>query len=223
MPKDIELEVLHPQALQDIRTEAARKVELANRAAAKAEVRARDAESTASVRTEGERAALRRVGDQIRHSPSLYPWMRAYAEWITVGCVEPPKISSRLSKARGFARAPVSSSQLKLLEARPDYITSCKDLESGSLERARARFAAAFPEYVDAHREALDLARDAADYNAIARITEPVLDRVIPKKSDAVAAAQVTVVLAPEQMKAIATYEAPPVLVEAVAEPEPAE
>lgn len=216
MPKDIVLEVLHPQELQRIVADKTNALQLAEQAKATADRVVRDVTADAGIKTEGERAAIRRIGDQIRYAPALYPWMRAFAEWMTLECLEPPRTALRLKKARFFARAPVTQSQLKLLEARPDYVTYVRELQLGPLERARERFQSAFPEYVEAHREALDLARDKEDYNAIARITEPVLDRVLPKKSELAAAPSVTVVLAPEQMRAIATYEAPPMLVETV-------
>jgi hypothetical protein len=220
--------VVTTQALQQLHRDNAeaqgRLVELANKAEQRAnatttnaERRVREAEDASGVvQTEGQRAAMRRVGDQIRYSPALYPWMRAYAEWLTLECIEPPKRSQRTMKARSFAHAPINNTVLLTLEARADFVAYTRDLENGPLERARNRFQAAFPEYVEAHKEALDLARDAKDYNAVARIAEPVLDRVLPKKAENAAAASVTIVLAPEQMKAIATYEAPAMLVDTV-------
>lgn len=205
MGKDIQLTLVDAQVIQQLKDDKRL-----------AEDRLRTLENKSGVVTEGQRAAVRRVGDQIRYSPALYPWMRAYAEWLTLTCVEPPKLSARTAKARGFAHAPVTIEHLKQLEARSDYVAYVRDLESGPLERARTKFMNAYPEYVDAHGEALALARDAKDYNAIARIAEPVLDRVIPKKSENAAPASVTIVLAPEQVKAMASYEAPPMLVETV-------
>lgn len=217
MAKTIQLEVVSTQALQTLHRKNAeaqgRLVKLAN----DAERRAREAEDQlGAVKTEGQRAAMRRTADQIRYSPALYPWMRVYAEWLTLECLEPPKVSQRTGKARSLAHAPLNIDHLKQLEARADFVAYTRDLENGPLERARNRFQAAFPEYVEAHKEALDLARDAKDYNAVARIAEPILDRVLPKKSENAAAASVTIVLAPEQMKAIATYEAPAMLVDTV-------
>lgn len=213
--KDIQLEVLHPQELRRIVDDKTKALQLAEQTKQTANRVVAEMAADVGAVTEGQRAAIRRIGDQIRYAPALYPWMRAYAEWLTLECVEPPTISLRLQKARKFAMSPATNAQLKLLEARPDFVTYCRELQLGPLERARERFQAAYPEYIEAHREALDLARDAKDYNAVARITEPVLDRVIPKKSEMAAAASVTVVLAAEQVKAIATYEAPPMLVEA--------
>lgn len=214
---DIVLEVLHPQELQRIVADKTHALQQAERAEQTANRVIREVTADVGIVTEGQRAALRRIGDQIRYSPALYPWMRAYAEWLTLECLEPPKISLRLNKARKFATAPVAGNQLKLLEARPDFVTYVRELQLGPLERARERFQAAFPEYVEAHREALDQARDAGDYNAVARIAEPVLDRVMPKKSDGGVAAQVTITLSPNQLAGVsASYEAPKMIVDEV-------
>lgn len=215
--KDIELEILHPQELQRIVGEKTRALELAEQAKRTADRVVREVTADVGIVTEGQRAALRRIGDQIRYSPALYPWMRAYAEWMTLECHETPKWSQRVAKVRSFAHAPIAVNQLKLLEARPDFVTYVRELQLGPLERARERFQAAYPEYVEAHREALDLARDKGDYNAIARIAEPVLDRVMPKKAEGGGAAQVTITLSASQLAGVsATYEAPAMLVDEV-------
>ena len=217
MAKDIALSVIPTQALQRLHDEKAEIVQRAAADAAIAERRIREAEDQLGPMSEGSREALRRVGDQIRHSPALYPWMRLYAEWLTLECVEPPTRTKRRVRARAFAHSPITDPQLRLLEARPDFVTYIRELEAGPLERARRRFESAFPEYVEAHREALDHARDANDYNAMARIAEPVLDRVMPKKAESGGATQVTITLSPNQLAGIsAAYEAPKMLVDEV-------
>jgi hypothetical protein len=170
------------------------------------------------------RDALAKVGRQIRYSSQLMPWMLAYAEWLVLECIEPPKVSLRTARARGLARSPVSINQLRLLEQRDDFVDYCNELRKGPLEQARAKFASAFPTYIERHRLALDIATDARDVNAIARLTEPVLDRVMPKKSEAAAAPMVQIVLTPAQLQSVAAYSAPEMSVEAeVAEPDVSE
>ena len=169
----------------------------------------------------GRRDAILATGRQIRDARVLKPWMRAYAEWLMLACELRPKASVRRSRAAGLARAPVGLNHLRLLEQRTDFVSYCEDLAAGPLEAARARFVSRFPEYIEAHHEALTLARGEGDYRAMAQIAEPVLDRVMPKKSEAAAAAQVTIVLTPEQLQRSTTaYAAPPLLV-SVVEPPP--
>lgn len=161
------------------------------------------------------RDALAKVGRQIRYSSQLMPWMLAYAEWLVLECIEAPKAVERTRRARGLARAPVAIHQLRELEKRDDFVSYCDELRKGPLEQARARFASAFPTYIERHRLALDIATDARDVNAIARLTEPVLDRVMPKKSEAPAAPVVQIVLTPQQLQSVAAYKAPEMTVDA--------
>lgn len=159
--------------------------------------------------------ALSAIGRQIRYSDVLKPWMRAYAEWLMLECESIPTRTLRRTRARGLATAPLSDGQLRALEARADFIKYCEDLRAGPLEQARAKFRQRFPQYIDAHAQALQLATEAKDYKAMAFITEPVLNRVIPVRSEAQPAAQVNIVLTPGQMQGVsATYVAPVVEVE---------
>ena len=133
--------------------------------------------------------------------------MFAYAEWLVLECDERPTRTQRLVRAKGFARAPVYDRVLRELEERPDFVKYCDELAKGPLEAARAKFQKAFPTYIEAHAEALDSARRAGDYTAVARIAEPVLDRVIPKKAEGMgAAAAVTIILSPGQLKGFSEY-----------------
>ena len=161
------------------------------------------------------RDAIQRVGRAIRYGTQLSPWMCAYAEWLVLECVEAPKVSERTKRARGLARAPVAINQLRELEKRDDFVDYCAELRKGPLEAARAKFASAFPTYIERHRMALDIATDARDVNAIARLTEPVLDRVMPKKSEAPTAPVVQIILTPSQLQSVAAYVAPELSVEA--------
>lgn len=146
------------------------------------------------------------------------PWMAAYAEWLILECLQPPTRTERFAKARFLARAAVTNRHLYLLEERPDFLDYCDQLRTGPLEAARTKFMQALPKYIDRHAEALDLATDARDYNAMARITEPALDRVFPKKVDAgMMATQVVIQLTESQVRGTrADYTAPPLLVSEV-------
>ena len=162
------------------------------------------------------RSAVASVTRQIRHERTLKPWMFAYAEWLVLECDERPTRTQRLVRAKGFARAPVYDRVLRELESRPDFVKYCDELAKGPLEAARAKFQKAFPTYIEAHAEALDSARRAGDYTAVARIAEPVLDRVIPRKAEGAPPANVTIILTPQQAAGIATYAPPTITFDAV-------
>lgn len=142
------------------------------------------------------------------------PWMQAFAEWLCLECLEYPSTTARRVNARRLAHAPVSNLQLKLLEERDDFVAYCDALRAGPLEQARAKFVSAFPTYIERHREALDLATQAGDYTAMARIAEPVLDRVVPKKAEFGSVAAITIQLTPQQTQGVMTYSAPELIVE---------
>lgn len=161
----------------------------------------------------GDRASMRRTGEQIRFGP-LQPWMFAYGEWLVLTCLTPPTRTTRIAKMRSLSRTPVNDRQVRELEARDDFAKYCDELAKGPLEEARAKFVRHFPEYIEAHAEALDSARRAGDYTAVARIAEPVLDRVVPRKAEGIQATQVTVVLTPQQVAGVHAYSAPPILVQ---------
>ena len=147
--------------------------------------------------------------------------MFAYAEWLVLECDERPTRTQRLVRAKGFARAPVYDRVLRELEERPDFVKYCDALAAGPLEEARAKFMAKFPTYVEAHAGALESARLANDYTAVARIAEPVLDRIIPRKVEGTTApTAITIVLTPQQAAGIRAYAAPAIAIEAI-EPGP--
>ena len=147
--------------------------------------------------------------------------MLAYAEWMLLECEKRPTRTERIVKARGLSRAPVYDTVLRELEKRPDFVKYCDELAAGPLEAARAKFASKFPTYVDAHADALENARLAGDYTAVARIAEPVLDRIIPRKVEGTTVpTAVTIVLTAQQAAGIRAYAAPAIAVEMV-EPGP--
>ena len=171
-------------------------------------------------RSRGTRASAA-AGRDARHGTVLRPWMRAYAEFVMLEATPETTQHTRIQRARQLSRLPLSRSALAALEAREDFQAYCDELRAGPVELARTRFASRFPEYVEAHFDALKAAQTADDYRAVAQITEPVLDRVYPKKGDSAAvAAQINVVLTSEQAAGFSeTYEAPVVEVEAQALP----
>lgn len=177
------------------------------------------ADVTVGKRAYNPRSAIERkraIRRQVREGV-LMPWMLAYAEWLVLECTVLPKRSERIVKARALSRGPVGTQHLLDLENRADFIAYCDELAKGPLERARAKFIQTFPAYIEGHREALELAREAGDYKALAAIAEPVLDRVVPKKAENIAPAQVQITLTTAQAaRATIAYETPAMLVEEV-------
>lgn len=167
--------------------------------------------------TPEDRAALARLSRKhspaardVRHGTYLRPWMLRYAEWLILSPGYPSR-AARITQANTLAKSDVSRNGVYALEARPDFKAYCEELQRGPLEEARAKFRSRLPKYVDAHEQALDMAREAGDYKAVAQISEPALDRVMPKKGDAVQATQVTIMLTPERIDRLRNYVSPEV------------
>lgn len=151
----------------------------------------------------------------IRHGQHLRPWMLNYAEWLVM-CPERPTRTACATQSCLLSRAKIGYAMVRNLEMRPDFIAYCEELQRGPFERARAKYLSRLPEYIDAHKDALDKAQAAGDYRTVAQIAESAIDRVAPKRQEAVAATQVTVVLSPHQLAGFQQYTPAPVEAEIV-------
>ncbi len=151
----------------------------------------------------GQRKDLHGTGKLVRYEPVLTDWMLAYAEWLA-SCVNPPSRTERRVQLSQLSRRPVAANHVAQLEERKDFRRYFEDLCKGPLERARAKFQAKFPKYVQAHEDALDMAIEAGDYKAVPAFTIPALDRVSPKKSETGAAVQFNVTLSAERLAGFA-------------------
>ncbi len=135
--------------------------------------------------------------------------MLEYAEWVTTR-PEPPTRTERRAWLGQRFRFSLNENSVRALERRGDFIAYCAELQRGPFEEARAKFLARLPKMVDAYDEALDAARAKQDYSAVARIAEPALDRVLPKRQEAAAATQVNITLSPQQLAGLSTAYLPP-------------
>lgn len=169
-------------------------------------------------RTRASRARTRATSEVIQYASTLRPWMCAYAEWLTLECAEYPSRQGRRLKANQLSRATLKDAHVKALEARVDFRDYCDELQRGPLEAARAKFRSRFPEYVDAHYEALKAAQAEGDHRGAAQIADAALERIMPKKAEVAAATQVNITLSPAQVAGFNTeYVAPRIEAEVVA------
>lgn len=89
-----------------------------------------------------------------------------------------------------------------------------RELEKGGIEAAKRLFTEDAPVYVMLHRMGAEEAWRNKDYKALPAYTVPALDRVVPKRQEGVPVTQVAIVLSPERLTALQTYEAPETSVE---------
>ena len=111
----------------------------------------------------------------------LKPWMKQYAIWLASQPTR-PKWIEKCKSASMHARAKISISALRMMEKREDFTALLLRLETNDLVRLQEKFDGRKEEYMDGHFKAFQDAQEAGDYKVVAQITEPILDRISPKK-----------------------------------------
>lgn len=147
-----------------------------------------------------------REQDAIARS-SLLPWQLSFAEWIANQHYS-PKVVAQAAKASEIASAALGSpvdiapDDVRALRQRPNFREAVKRFRDESLNRARKTMEAHLSHYATAHINALKIAEEKQDYRAMAQISEPILERVWPKRGDtAGTAVQVNITLSPKQQE----------------------
>ena len=79
---------------------------------------------------------------------------------------------------------PVTYGQIKVLRRRADFRELVETVRRGGIEAARAIFLHDLPAYMELHAWAARRAREKDDVRAMAALTTPAIDRVVPKRDD---------------------------------------
>lgn len=146
----------------------------------------------------------------------LQPWMRAYARWICQhGQERFPKTQERTKKASECAGFPVAQSLLRDLEKRPDFRALIIRIEGNAAERAKETLIDDYEWYIQMHRAGLEMALRAEDHRAVAAFTNPILDRVVPKKEERTVTNQtISISMSGAQLQRLHDDEEPEIVVE---------
>jgi len=136
----------------------------------------------------------------IRGGP-LRPWMKRLAEWAAT---QPGKPSLQQFKAMAsqFAGIKIAAHMAKMVVFRDDWMAYRDEILADEVGKARLQLQQRVGEYTETHYQAMLAAGKnvAVDPMTAAKITEPVLDRVWPKKEERDAAPTTIIVnLAPTQ------------------------
>ena len=130
----------------------------------------------------------------VRSGP-LRPWMKAFAEWHAS---QPGRITKvdLWHMACELSSAALRQKDVQLLVNRDDWMQYREEIALDLLLQSRKRLERRTGDYVDAHYEALQAARKNVkdDPMTVAKISEPVLDRVWPKREDRAVTTQTIVV-----------------------------
>lgn len=141
----------------------------------------------------------RSLAREVENRLILMPWMKQYAAWLV--SADTPKTATGLPSTtdqvkyveRITARA-VTYAALRALRRRGDFIAYLDRLDASIEVRAKERLISDYDFYVSAHRRAVEMALAANDHRAVAGLTGPILDRVIPKKQEVTTTAQTIVI-----------------------------
>jgi hypothetical protein len=134
----------------------------------------------------------------------LLPWELEFAEWLA----NQPKrtsLAEQQEKASELSQRTIGRRGLRNLKDRATFREFFGELQLGALRAARAKLERRMPEYIDAHHKGVHLALDAQDYRAIPAYTNPMIERVWPKRDDVGANVAVVVQLQPKQQAMLDT------------------
>lgn len=141
---------------------------------------------------------------------ALRPWMKRLAEWAAT---QPGKPTFREYKemASQFAGVKIAAHMVRPLVFRQDWMDYRDGIIADEVGLARLQLRQRAGEYMETHYLAMKAAASnvSVDPGTAAKITEPVMDRIWPKKEERdIAATTVIVNLAPHQTaKAVLDYE----------------
>jgi len=165
-----------------------------------------------SVRNYKRRAVTKVLEDDSQKPRPLTPAEFTFCEWLAKTPVNPNQ-SEQVKKLREIFNPPdaegnppsyiipVTKERLLKLKRRKEFQHYFEEMRQAELDRARAMFIKRMPEAVATHFLAMDLAMQGKDYRSIPAFTNPVLDRVLPKKSENAPIAAVKIELTQAQSK----------------------
>jgi hypothetical protein len=142
----------------------------------------------------------------------LTPYEFTFCEWLATQSV-PPKSKEQLAKLNEIynppdkdgnppsSPIPVNRQRLDNLKRRQDFKEYYNKMLGEELQRSREMFIKRMPNAVAAHFDAMNLAMIHSDYRAVPSFTNPVLDRVMPRKQEAAPIAAVKIELTPAQQQ----------------------
>lgn len=120
----------------------------------------------------------------------LKPWEIHFGMWFHSEPKKPSKAAQLEAATRilnegrspGSEALSVTYNQLRGLRRRADWQELFARLEQGGIDAARVLFVNNLPALVELHQWAAQQAKLKGDYRAMAPLTTPALDRVLPKR-----------------------------------------
>lgn len=115
--------------------------------------------------------------------PFLRQWQRLFAAWYAVHPVK-PRILECVEYCRAITHWRVPRATVEKLLRREDFQTLTRQFRESERLRTQELLTADYQYYLDAHRKGLDMALEAGDHRGIPAFTNPILDRIAPKRTE---------------------------------------
>lgn len=134
--------------------------------------------------------------------PPLTRWQARFALWYATQPRQ-PSVTEQVEAATRLAGTPVKYDQLKRVKLRKDWRELHDAMARGGIEAARAVLLNDLPTYMELHAWAAQRAKEKDDVRAMAALTTPAMDRVIPKRDEVLAqlnTQSITIVLTEKQL-----------------------
>jgi len=149
-------------------------------------------------------------------------WTLRYAAWEASAAYilnkeERVKIANELANENlrpNQRPVTVTWAHIRRIRQRADWQEVVRKFEEGGMEAARQQFISDLPTYIHMHREGAEMAMRQGDYRALPAFTVPALERAVPKHDESRPPAQIAIVISPQQLSGLQTYQAPEVIVE---------
>ena len=157
-------------------------------------------------------------GDSSEPRPSrrhpLLPWQRAFIEWLALQAKQ-VRLAEQLVQANHFIAqaspfendlpdAPITKPALQRFKKTSEYRDYFDAMQADATKRARAKMESRLDKFVHAHEDGLHMAVVAGDHRTIPSYTNPILDRIWPRRDMPAVAQQITITLGPNQQAALA-------------------
>lgn len=144
----------------------------------------------------------------------LQRWQLLFANWLLAEPTTPTReqqeeAATRLANEKRYPETSavrITYRQIRGLKTRPDWQEYVKRVQKGGVEAARAMFVNDLPLYMELHRWAAEHAKAVGDHRAMAQLTTPAVDRVVPKHEGALSILhqqQIIINLSPKQREVL--------------------
>lgn len=134
---------------------------------------------------------------------ALPEWALTFAQWRVLQTRKRIPFKESFTQAQLFSPVPLNEREVRnVFDSKPygKFLDWCMN-DVGSA--ARWKFNQSMLKAVDLHADAMDWVRDEKDYRSVPALTEPIFDRLVPKKEQAAAQTNIQINLTTRQSEVL--------------------